>query len=95
MKGRMKLGMMILLSGMLIFSPLAAFAQEEGEVRGKKMVSESPEGSADPSSEGTTAPSPEGDQMGAENLSDPTSSPLGKAYGKRCSPHKPKKHKRH
>lgn len=71
----MKFGVMILLGTILIFSPMVAFAQEEGEVPGKEMPSESPEGGAD-----TTA-------LG--DNSDPTSSPLAEAYEHPVSPHKP------
>jgi len=93
MKGTINLSVMILLATILIFSPMAAFALDEGEATGSKMQNVSPEGSPGPSSEGAAGPSPkgssEGDKLGAENP-DPTSSPLAKEYKRRCSDHKPK-----
>lgn len=81
MKGRMKFGVMILLGTILIFSPMVAFAQEEGEVTADEMPSESPEGSAVPTSEE--------DEVVSDNPSNPTSSPLAEAYEHPVSPHKP------
>ena len=50
MKTTVKHGMVFLLAGMLIFSPLVAFAEEAGEVTGEEMVSESQAGHSNPTS---------------------------------------------
>ena len=55
MKDTIKLSVMILMAGILIFSPLVAFAQEEGEVAGKETLTQSPEGMAGPSSDDPTS----------------------------------------
>ena len=72
MKGTIKLGVMVLMAGILFFSPFIAFAEEAGEVTGEEMTTESQAGS---SKEG---------KVGLENP-DPTSSPLAEAYRHRVS----------
>lgn len=85
MKSTIKLGLVLLLVGIFISSPLVAFAQEEGEVTQEKMAGQSVED--------TTESSPGGDKAKIENPSDPTSSPLAKEYKHKCSPAKRKPHK--
>ena len=77
MKTLVKHGMVFLLAGILTFFPFVAFAQEEGEVTGEEMATESQAGSS------------EEDKEVAENPSDPTSSPLSEAYEHPVSPHNP------
>lgn len=81
MHSSIKLSLVLLLVAIFIFSPLVAFAQEEGEAVQEQITSESVEG--------TTEPSPEGTEITVENPSDPTSSPLSEEYKHKCSPHKP------
>ncbi len=76
MKNTIKLGVMILMAGILTFFPFAAFAQEAGEVTGEETATKS------------QARHSKGDKVGVENP-DPTSSPLAEAYGHPVSPHRP------
>ena len=80
MKNTIKFCVMVLMTGILIFSPLVAFAQEAGEASDKKVLAESLSSTAEPSSE-------EG-EVGLENP-DPTSSPLAEAYERCVSPPHP------